>query len=173
MGMWAEALRETARALAREKPRLFEELPRVARPGGRFDARVLEALVRQRNLYAHEEGGLTATPEECHTAVRESRPLLEEALEQIQFVCAYPLGFVQKRGSGPGGARFYLHSCMGARIADTAEAYVLETRADLQDQLPFVVTPDGTRLLYLWPLLTQRVATHTGRHTLLILGAIR
>jgi CHASE2 domain-containing sensor protein len=175
LGMWCEALRETARALAGERGRVIDELPAVCRPGGRLDTDLLARLVAFRNQCAHPGGGIACTPEECRDLLREARPTLEAALQEIRFVCRYPLGFVRPGIGSPsreGERRILLHSCMGSRVRDTAEAYAVETTLALAEDLPFVVTGDGSKLLSLWPLLLQRVSPLTGRHTLYLFEGI-
>jgi hypothetical protein len=170
-GTWVESLRETARALASGPPGVVPELTCVCAPGGRLVSQDLARLVEFRNAHAHDVGSLVRTPEECQEALREARPLLEEVLQQIQFVCDYALGFVQQSRGGAGAParhRYYLHSCMGSRVANTVEASAIESPVPLREHLPFVVARDGSRLLYLWPLLLERVAAHTERHTLYV-----
>jgi hypothetical protein len=166
MGLWIEALRETARALA-GMPVLVRELPGAANAGGRLLA-VFDELVKRRNRCIHR-GGLALDDGECVKLLPALRPKLDEALRLARFTCAYPLGFA--RGSlgqpaEPGRHRYYFHSCVGARVADTDNAHVAELPRPLAEDVPFVVTPDGARLMYLWPLLLQRVSGLTGRHTL-------
>jgi Protein kinase domain/Inner membrane component of T3SS, cytoplasmic domain/GAF domain len=171
LGAWVEALRETARALATGPPAFVPELASTCAPDGRVVSQHLGRLVELRNAHAHEGGSLVPSPEECQEALREARPLLEEVLQQVRFVCDYPLGFAQRsRGSAsaPGRHRYYLHACMGARVANTVEASAIESPVLLREQLPFVAARDGSRLLYLWPLLLERVAAHTERHTLYV-----
>jgi hypothetical protein len=171
LGAWVEALRETARALASGPPGVVPELAAVCAPDGRLVGQDLARLVALRNAHVHEEGGLVATPEECQETLREARPLLEEVLQQVRFVCDYPLGFAQRSRGGagtPARHRYYLHACMGARVANTVEAGVVECPVPLREHLPFVVARDGSRLLYLWPLLLERVAAHAERHTLYV-----
>jgi hypothetical protein len=174
LGARVEALRETARALASGPPGVVPELPAVCAPGGRLVGQDLARLVELRNAHAHDGGDLVATPEECQEAVREARPLLEEVLQQVRFVCDYPLGFAQRsRGASPPGRhRYYLHACMGARVANTVEASAVEFPVALREHFPFVAARDGTRLMYLWPLLLERVAAHTERHTLYVFDDI-
>jgi pSer/pThr/pTyr-binding forkhead associated (FHA) protein len=63
----------------------------------------------------------------------------------------------------------------GARTAfpdfdlNTAEADVVETPARIEKEIPFVATAEGTRLLFLWPFLAQRVSPLTGRRTLYVI----
>src|SRR5262249_59347590 len=100
---------------------------------------------------------------------RTLRPVLEEALRLMRFVCDYPLGCAradEETADEAEGGLYHLHACLGARIPDAGEAYACELPLRLQDGLPFVVTPDGSRLLYLWPLLAQRVSAISGRPTL-------
>lgn len=175
LGSRAETLCETARLLARVTSPFLPELAKVCAPRGVFMKEVIPRLVQMRNATAHEEGGVAVTSEECQELLREARPLLEGAFQQIQFVCDYPLGFVQKsRGSRPGADshRYYFHSCMGAHIANTVEAAAVEIPTPLQEHVAFVVSRDGTRLLYLWPLLFERVAAHTQRHSLYVFEEI-
>jgi hypothetical protein len=150
------------------------ELPEVCRPGGRLDAGLLAGLVDRRNRCVHREGGIALSPEECREVLREARPRLEETLREVGFVCRYPLGFA-RAGLGPqAGAshRYALHSCMGARVQETAEAGVVEAAVRVEEDFPFVVAPDGARLLYLWPLLVQRVSPLTGRPTLYLFEGV-
>jgi hypothetical protein len=171
LGAWVEALREAARALAAGPSGFIPELAAACAPDGRLVGQDVARLVELRNAHAHEGGSLVATPEECQGALRVARPLLEEVLQQLQFVCDYPLGFAQQsRGSAraPGRHRYYLHACMGARVANTVEAGAVESPIPLREHLPFVAARDGSRLLYLWPLLLQRVAAHSERHTLYV-----
>jgi serine/threonine protein kinase len=48
----------------------------------------------------------------------------------------------------------------------------LKTTAELRPETPFVATPSGERLLYLWPLLLARRSEYTGRHTLWVFQEI-
>jgi serine/threonine-protein kinase len=169
LGLWLEALREAARELAGQPGLAVRELPEVCAPGGRVEGRIVPGLIALRNRTAHAAGGIAATPDECAALCREARPALEELLEQIRFICDYPLGFVQKgldlgrqAGQRPG---YYLHSCMGAAVQNTGEAYHIQTEAPLKEAVPFVVGAGG-RLLYLWPLLLHRVSPVSERHTL-------
>ncbi len=171
LGSRVETLREAARLLARGGGCFFPELVTVCAPDGPFLNRVVARLVNLRNAASHEEAAIAVTPEECQDLLREARPLMEEAFQQVQFVGDYPLGFVhQSPGGQPGGARrYYFHSCMGGHIT---EAAVVEAPMPLQEHLPFVVAPDGSRLLYLWPLLFAREAAHPQRHSLYVFEEI-
>jgi hypothetical protein len=170
LGVWVEALRETARALASGPVGIVPELAAVCAPDGQLIRQDLARLVELRNAHVHEGGSLVPTPEECQETLRVARPLMEEVLQQIQFVCDYPLGFAQRsRGaSALARHRYYLHACMGARVANTVEASAVEFPIPVREHLPFVAARDGSRLLYLWPLLLERVAAHTERHTLYV-----
>jgi serine/threonine protein kinase len=175
LGARAETLREAARLLAGGSGSFFPELATVCAPDGPFLNRVVARLVKLRNDVSHEEGAIAVTPEECQEMLREARPLMEEAFQQIQFVCDYPLGFVQQsRGGQPGAGshRYYFHSCMGGHISNTVEAAVVEIPIPLQEHLPFVVSRDSSQLLYLWPLMFERLAAHTQRHSLYVFEEI-
>jgi hypothetical protein len=169
LGKWVAALREVSRLLAQQPDRFVQELPAVCRPGGHFDQNILGWIVANRNLVEHPPGALPLTAQEYQEKVRQVRPKLEEAYQLISFVRSYPLGFATEgmAGLGAGGVwRYHLHSCMGARIATTAESYSLSLPAPLAAHTPFVVSPDGSRLLYLWPWLLEQVGEHSGSHSL-------
>jgi hypothetical protein len=173
LGTWLEALGETARALDGAAP-VVAELPEVCRPGGTL-VELLLPLVSRRNECAHPDGSIRISAEECKEALRECRPRLEEALREAMFVSRYPLGFVSPFTglAAEGGRRyFHLHACMGAWVRSTNRAVDLKTEVSLQPDLPFVVTSDGERLLYLWPLLLQRRSQYTGRRTLWVFQEI-
>jgi hypothetical protein len=175
LGTWVEALREAARALASGPSGVVPELAAVCAPDARLVSQDLAGLIAMRNAHIHETGSLAAGADECQEALRAARPLFEEVLQQVRFVCDYPLGFAQRSrgGASTGGRhRYYLHSCMGARVANTVEASAVEFLAPLREHLPFVISRDGSRLLYLWPLLLERVATQTERHTLYVFEEI-
>jgi putative ABC transport system ATP-binding protein len=169
LGLWARALRELAAALAKEPDRFLTELPSACGPGSVLVGRTLEQLLALRNKWAHPPNGIPLTPQECEEVLREARPLLEQALQQVQFVSRYPLGFA-KPGQFPaqaGGRQWVqLHSCTGFRVANTNEAYTLETTTPLPINVPFVIAPEGRGLLCLWPWLAQKVSDLSVRHTL-------
>jgi serine/threonine protein kinase len=171
LGTCVDALAETARALDAEDAsrRVLQELPQVCRPGGPFVQELVKPLVRQRNQCAHPDGTVHVSTQECKDVLRDYRSRLEEMLRQVQFVCRYPLGFLSPFAgmTVTGGARYYhLHACMGAAVRSTGRAVDLKADVELRHELPFVVAPDGSRLLYLWPLLLQRRSEYTGRRTL-------
>jgi serine/threonine protein kinase len=168
LGTWVDALIETARALEGETP-VIKELPELCRPGGSFVENLLRPLVRWRNDCAHPDGSIRVSSEECKGVLRDYRPRLDEALREARFVCRYPLGFVSPFTNMPAGSgqRYYhLHACMGAWVRETSRAMDVKTDLELRPDLPFVVTPDGGKLLYVWPLLLQRRSAYTGRRTL-------
>ncbi len=172
LGMWAETLRETSRELAKQPGRVIRELAEVCEPGGMVDGRIIPRLIGLRNDLAHPDGGIAATGEECDTLCQGTRAVLEELLEQVRFIRHYPLGFVRKGialEQRAGAAHpYYLHSCMGAAVQNTAAAYHFQSPTPLREDVPFVAAPDGRRLLYLWPLLLQRLSPMSERHTLYV-----
>jgi hypothetical protein len=175
LGMWVSALREVGRELARQPLRFVPDLAECCGPESEFSTKSAEWLVNKRNDCFHEDGSLALTPDECRQVVREARPRLETAIQQVEFVCGYPLGFAQQSAGFAGDQgrfTYQIHSCMGARVDDTALAFVIRTSQALQEQVPFIVAPDGSRLMYLWPLLHERVAVHTGRHSLYVFEQI-
>jgi CheY-like chemotaxis protein len=175
MGHWLAALRALARLLAQRDERIVTEVPIVCEPGEALDVDLLGWLVATRNKSFHPDGLIALAPEECHALIGEARPRLEETLQRLAFLCDYPLGFAQpglKEDAAPGHYRYWLHPCMGAHVANTAEAYAVEMPARLQADTPFVLSQDGSRLLYLWPFLTQRLAPVTSRHSIYVFEGI-
>ncbi|HEY1187835.1 MAG TPA: protein kinase, partial [Gemmata sp.] len=152
LGMWVQALRETARASARHARMFVPELGRVWAPGGAAD-RLAGDLVRVRNGLVHGK----TDPDECARLVREVRPKIEELFQHVGFVRAYPLGYVSRLDSGRGDTgRYRIHSLMGVQPAGGEPGYALETPDRFDDDAPFVLSPDGARVLYLWPFLLLR-----------------
>jgi hypothetical protein len=168
LGGWVTTLVETARALQAEQA-VVSELAEMCGPGKPLIERLFLPLVRRRNACVHSDGSISISPEECKDALREGRPLLDEALRELRFLCRYPLGFVTPFASIPsgGGVRYYhLHGCMGAWVRSTGRAVDIRSDVELRPEAPFVVTPDGSRLLYLWPMLLERRSAYTGRRSL-------
>lgn len=167
MGVWVGTLREIVRALGKQKSNFIPELIDVCTPGGHFDQHVLESLVNKRNKkLIHREGFASLSEPEAKDLLVESRALFEEALKQIEFIRHYPLGFATPAAgasSKSGELRFRVHSCMGAGIRD---AYVEEFRTSLRTRVPFVVSPNQEKLLYLWPWILEQDSEKTGRESL-------
>jgi hypothetical protein len=177
LGTWVDALAETARALAGEEQskRILQELPEVCRPDSRFVQELVKPLVQQRNRCAHPDGTIHVSTEECKKILRDYRPRLEEMLREVQFVCRYPLGFLSPFAgmtAADGSHYYHLHACMGAGVRSTGRAADVKADIELRVDLPFVATPEGTRLLYLWPLLLQRRSQYTGHRTLWVFQEI-
>src|SRR5205823_3922073 len=144
LGRWHRALQETAQALQCEPGRVLVELPEVCGRGGRLDEQIAW-LIHYRNECIHESGSITLSPEECQERKREARPRQEEVLHAVRFICNYPLGFLRRRsseGAGDASYRYHLHSGMGTQVANTKEAYVVESPRPLQEQNPFLVAAD-------------------------------
>jgi hypothetical protein len=169
LGHWAAILGETCRHLLAVPDPFVRELPDVGQPGGRLDTVLVRWLINQRNLAEHTEGDLPLSDTRCGNLVREARPRLEEAFQVVSFVRRYPLGFLSQAGDPRGGRhRYRLHSCMGARIADSDQAVFVSLATPLLTETPFVVSPDGRSLLYLWPLLRQRTSEQSQRPALYV-----
>jgi hypothetical protein len=170
LGMWVNALRATAKALEQRRDRFIQELPAACRPGSRFDTEVLGWILSQRNLAEHRPGSLALTDDECKEVIRGCQKKLHEMLEKVRFVRSYPLGFfeaVYRHGSArTARSRYHVHSCMGVLGATSKRGISIEVDEPFSEQIPFLVSPDGTRVLYLWPFYAERRAEHTLRHTL-------
>lgn len=175
LGKWVALLRGVAAALGRERDRFVKELPEVCRPGDYLDTYLLEWIVASRNVAEHVEGSLALDEAEVSRLVGEVRPRLEDALSKVGFLRNYPLGFASQgvsSSAGQGARRYYLHSCMGARIAASDEAYAIDLAIDLPTGAPFISAPEGSRLLYLWPWALEREVEQTGRSSLFVFETI-
>jgi hypothetical protein len=173
MGMWVGALRATAAALAGYPGRVLTELPTLGDSKGPVHA-LLDGLVKQRNRCIHD-GTISISASECEDLIPVLRPKLDELLQLVRVVRYYPLGFVRRalgRPPQPGTYRYYFHSCMGARIPETENAPCEDVPVRLVEEVPFVVAPGNSRLVYLWPLLLERQARLTGRRTLYMFDEI-
>jgi putative ABC transport system ATP-binding protein len=177
LGKWAAALRELARALQEQPGRFLHELPLVCGAQNPLFGQAVGRLIDLRNnRLVHPEDGVPADAEKCREFLGPARSDLEQVLQHLQFLTAYPLGFSQRSpiaARQPGLHRYQLHSCTGAQPASTGAASILETPQPLpEDKVPFLVAPDGRRLLCLWPFLSQRVAVASERHTLYLFKEI-
>jgi serine/threonine protein kinase len=175
LGQWIQTLRETARVLDRQPHRFIRELPEVCRPGGSLEQDFFRWITDSRNDEFHPKADIPHSPDECRTILKEARPRLERLLQEVQFVRSYPLGFVTPGYAGedfPALGQYRAHSGMGAWAAFGEGMFVLETRARLPVGHPFVVAPDGGRLLYLWPLLRQQESDRTQRPSLYVFETI-
>jgi hypothetical protein len=173
LGRWVEALRDAAAVLAKQSGRFVGELPEVCAPGGYLDREIFAWISGNRNVATHRRGGIALTSEKCEPLLREARPRLERLFQEIAFVRRYPLGFVTA-GHPIGGdrRRYRVHSCMGARVAHGEEVYPMETKVRLPEGVPFVVAPDESAVLCLWPFLLQRESDATQRPSLYVFEEI-
>jgi serine/threonine protein kinase len=175
VGQWVQTLRDTVGQLKDLPGRFFAELPEACGKGSYANDEIFKWMVDERNLTVHRKGGLALHSEKCLPVLREARPRLERLLQEIDFVCRYPLGFVRAGlplEGDPQRRRFRVHSCMGARVASGDEVYPLETTLPLRENLPFVVRPDDTAIQYLWPFLPERTSDATQRPTLYVFEEI-
>lgn len=173
LGGMLATLRAAADELAGQKDRFFAELPELCRTGGLPDQEVANWILANRLVWAHTEDGQSLTTEECRQLLPEARPRLERLLHAIDFVRRYPLGFVTA-GDPVGGGRFRyrVHSCMGARVAHGEEVYPMETEVRFPIGIPFVVAPDQSAALCIWPFLLFREADATQRSGLYLFKGI-
>jgi serine/threonine protein kinase len=175
VGMWVQSLRDILEHLKEFPKRFIPELPELCGKGSYANDEIFKWMVKERNLTVHRKGGLALASEKCPAVIREVRPRLERLLQEIDFVCRYPLGFVRAGMPVEGDSqrrRYRVHSCMGARVASGDEVYPLETTVPLRQDLPFVVRPDDSALQYLWPFLPERTSDATQRPTLYVFEEI-
>jgi serine/threonine protein kinase len=169
LGRWCGALGETATALEDHQSRFLIEYAVACRRDGRLVASLISPFVSARNAAEHSDGSIAVSEDECRELIRSMRPILEDAIREARFVRWYRLGFVtsaRKFGQAAARFRYYLHSCMGARIATLDDAYLVEPESALLEGVPFLVHPREERLLYLWPFLLQRETETTQRPSL-------
>jgi serine/threonine protein kinase len=173
LGQWARSLRDCADVLARQPGRFVRELPEVCGPDTFLDVEIIRWVGANRNAATHRRGGIALTSEKCEPLLREARPRLERLFQEIAFVRRYPLGFVTAGHPLPGDRRRYrVHSCMGARVAFGEEVYPMEAKVCLPEGVPFVVAPDESAVLCLWPFLMQRESDFTQRPALYVFEEI-
>ena len=173
LGRWLESLRAAADELGRADDRFFAELPGVCGTGGVLDRDIFRWIGDNRNAATHRRGGLALHSEKCVPLLREARPRLERMFQEIGFVRRYPLGFVTAGFPGSGDAvRYRVHSCMGARVAHGEEVYPMEATARFPVGVPFVVGPDETAALCLWPFLLHRESDATQRSSLYVFEGV-
>jgi hypothetical protein len=171
LGQWVETLRVTATELGKQPNRFLRELPEVCDEQGYLDRVLFSWIAQNRNAVNHTRGNIAFTSEKCPPLLREARPRLERFFQEIQFLRSYPLGFLtggKPLDDAPGLRRYRVHSCMGARVASAREAYPMETAQEFRVGMPFLVAPDESALLYLWPFLLQRESDALQRPSLYV-----
>lgn len=176
LGRWVTALCATASALAKQDGRFIRELPNTFRPGG-LDEAFLRGIVDERNDFEHPPGGVPHTPKKCRKWIEEVRPRIMLLLEEFRFAERYPLGFFtggQPPERNSSTRRYRVHSCMGPHVATAREAFRFDIQESAQLPLgtPFVASPDGSQVLYLWPFILQHESETAQRPTLYILDGI-
>jgi hypothetical protein len=169
LGRWVRCLNDVADELASRSDRFVSELPEVCGSKGFLSSGVFGWIKDNRDASTHRKGGISLHSEKCVPLLRETRPKLEKLLHEIAFLRRYPLGFVTAGYPGAGErTRYRVHSCMGSRVAFGEEVYPMETKVQLPLGVPFVVAPDESKLLCLWPFLLQRESDATQRLSLYV-----
>ena len=167
IGQWKVALREVARRLSREDAgaRVVRELPGACAEGTDFD-RLMGDILGQRNDWTHDEHMMTLTDDEADELFRYVHPRLLSALWKVEFLAQYVLGFARtlvRQTSSAAILRF--HACAGHRVA-TGQDDTFPAKLPVKPDVPFLVTPDHGRVLYLWPFLAPKECAPIGRPTL-------
>jgi serine/threonine protein kinase len=174
VGQWVRALRDASQVLAKENDRFVDELPAICGPGSYLDKEIFGWIAENRNLATHRKGGISLSSEKCVPILREARPKLERLFQEIAFVRRYPLGFVTAGYPIGGGLKRYrVHSCLGARLAFGSDSFSVDAATDFPLGVPFVVHPDDSKVLCLWPFLLQRESDVTQRPSLYVFEEIQ
>jgi hypothetical protein len=174
LGQWAAAVREVARRLTAEKDRVVRELPDVCAANGQFDT-LLREVIDERNAWVHDPNMIPTTPQELKELFELVHPWFRRVLWRARFLRDYVLGYARPYGSplfsksAAGIQRF--HSCAGNRVSVGADETFTAT-IGVRPNVPFVVTPDQSRVLYLWPLVAQRESVVTGRASLYLFARL-
>ena len=169
LGKWVGGIARDGACARRPAGAVIAELPEACGPERAFLGEMIEQLVRERNQNEHVLGGVKRSDDESHEKYRELRPRFEAALRRSisRAVTRWASPSDRRRTvSAAGERRFKLHSCMGARIARSGGAYEISTTLPFEENWPFVVSPDGARRLYLWPLLLAGRSHKSLHHTL-------
>jgi serine/threonine protein kinase len=175
VGRWVEALRQTCVELDRFPDRFLKELPDACGPQSYADRVVFSWIAAERNAATHRRGGLSLHSEKCPPLIDQALPLLLRLFEDVAFVRRYPLGFLgsgERLGGDSDLVRYRAHSCMGPHVATFEQARPFDSSLPLKEDVPFVVTPDGPTLHYLWPLLLERESDAAQRPTLYVFEEI-
>ncbi len=164
-GDWRTVAHMAAKELRSDKARVFDELPNALTAGSEFDT-AMSQLNAVRNLrIGHPEGEIPTTEGEAREAFDTAHPAYLRVVRAVHFVSGYALGFAREYASfsNKSAHRYKLHGCVGWWVAQAeSEVAVEKFPSPLQLDAPFVMTPDQTRLLHLWPMLT---AGNSGQNT--------
>ena len=168
LGGWRDALRETARALATHDERFVRELPEICGAGGRV-VKLLGEIITRRNESAALTAARSPPPRLMTSSPRCARSwwksfATSDSFASIPSASSANLSPTRHQGS------YSLHSCMGAHVSQKVNYLATSTR--LERETPFVVSSDGMRVLYLWPLLSERYTPEAGRHLVYVFKEI-
>ena len=177
LGRWVDALCATSTALAKQERRFLRELPDALGPAECWKSRTFDRSFDERNELEHPPGGVPLSAKRCREKIDRVRPMVERVMQAFRFAERYPLGFFT--GGHPPERnspmrRYRVHSCMGPRVASEREAFRIDLTEShrLLTGVPFVIKPDGTQILYLWPMIFQHVSDTAQRPTLYVLDGM-
>lgn len=159
LGHWVGLLKGLMRALQQQSQPALPQFVEACQPEGRV-LTLLGRIVTKRNKWIHPKGGINVSDERAVRECRQVRPWLEEAIQRLGFLCDYPLGYATR--SRAKADRYRLFSCMGTK---RAEGYAFQTKAPIEEGVPFL-TISPSRVLYLWPLLAQRLVAASQQRSL-------
>jgi serine/threonine protein kinase len=173
LGRWVRSVIDIADELATRPDRFIRELPQVCGSDSYLNREFFRWIKDNRDAVTHCKGGISLHSEKCPPLISSARPRLERLLQEVAFLRRYPLGFVTAGYPTTGNrSRYRVHSCMGARVASGDEVYPMEAEVKIPAGVPFVVAPDETAALCLWPFLLQRESDATQRPTLYVFEEI-
>ena len=172
LGHWIGLARGVGRELGKLDHSFVEKLPALLDSKGQFVARIADEFVTLRNDTCHPNGTIAITAEKARKVIRKKRHLLEQALLLCDFLRLYPLGFISEdqeslRPSTERIRPYLLHCGVGTEYA-SMEPYAFDTELILECDAPFIMKPDGSGLLYLWPLQLERRIPDSNQHSIYI-----
>jgi hypothetical protein len=149
-GPWIHAYREIALLIPPKRAFIPEAVKTVR--ASTFG--LLEQLNTLRNQFAHPPGGFDPLDEEIQLLIQQGKPALARWLSELRYLVRYPLCVgIARHPFAPHRIprSYYVKRFMGIAVGHTE--FSVDVSADIQEHQPFLVSPSGDALLYLWPFL--------------------
>jgi serine/threonine protein kinase len=152
-GVWVGALREVGN-LVNRRAQFMSEVPILVKSPDVFS--LLSNLNALRNKFAHPGGAFGLTDDEIFALLRQGKPYLARWLGHLHFLTRYPLCIARREdpfGSSRRSSENHYSVMRAMGLPPNHHELNIQLAVPLKEHLPFLVHPDGNRLLYLWPFI--------------------
>ncbi|MBZ5506113.1 MAG: protein kinase [Acidobacteriia bacterium] len=152
-GVWLRALQEVGNLTSGRAP-FMSEAPNLVKNRDVFS--LISNLVTLRNKFVHPGGAFELTDDEISALLRQGKPFLARWLGHLHFLRQYSLCIARRQdpfGSSRRASENHYSVMRAMGLSPNHNEVNVELSVSLKEHLPFLVHPDGGRLLYLWPFV--------------------